>query len=271
MKTGWLVLIFVNFAIGLSGCGDLANRQHHPVDLEATGIIGGQEAADNYIGSKYAMLIFDKPTNSYCTGLLIHRDVILTAAHCIKSDAAGLILAFGVQPLSGNYVSRRALKVVTHPHYEKNKNQVNNPERMDLALILLKDPAPKSHLVLEIPPPELSLAPGSLFTALGYGQIGNEQGAGVLRYVNLSIARISSSRSQFEVSQISGKGVCSGDSGGPAILRSRGKDYVIGVASAIQWQQDPCREKSVFMNTQAHREWILTEAQRLAASKASLK
>jgi hypothetical protein len=107
------------------------------------------------------------------------------------------------------------------------------------------------------------------FTALGYGQItgftnldGKIQGNGILRHVDLKVHNLSSNQKTFYVSQVDGKGICHGDSGGPALMRYLDKNYIVGVASAVNWvpgkNLDTCSYQSEFVNVQAHRTWILT-------------
>jgi hypothetical protein len=62
-------------------------------------------------------------------------------------------------------------------------------------------------------------------------------------------------------------------------MRYQGKDYVVGVASAVSWtvpdevkadernqyiqNKDVCKEKSIYMNVKNFRTWIDTESKKL--------
>ncbi len=101
----------------------------------------------------------------------------------------------------------------------------------------------------------------------------------MLRNVDLQIESFNQNATQFYVNQRSLKGICNGDSGGPAIMRYNNKDYVIGVASAISWSipgeikaderdeylenKDLCAEKSIYMNVKKFRSWIFENSQKL--------
>lgn len=281
MKTKLYVSSLLVFTLTACG-GSLSEVENFTYETDAA-IVGGKDTTKENVISKYVVLIYDNPTKTYCTGLLIQKNIILTAAHCIKSDQAGLSLAFGLKPLSGDYTLRQAAKVLTHPLYKKNNTQ----DRNDLALILVKGDAPSGTQLLQIPGEEFPLKKGLLFTATGYGRTSGKkdntgkdtQGSGSLRHVELMIESVAEDESQFYVDQKAGKGICSGDSGGPALMRYNGKDYVVGIASAISWtvpseldgnerkeyieNKDVCSEKSIYMNVKKFRSWILEGSQSL--------
>lgn len=225
--------------------------------------------------SRHLVLIFDRRTESSCTAVLIRQNILLTAAHCIKSAPEYLTLAFGNRPLEGQYVARSARRILTHPEYNKSQTL----DRNDLALILLKDGAPSSHIPLDIPDASFPLKRGQTFTAAGFGRItgkgdpqGNDiQGSGTLRHVDLVIDEMSKNQKQFAVDQTTGRGVCHGDSGGPAMMSFKGKNYVVGIASAISWstakssltETDYCNHKSIYISTKEYKGWIEESIQKL--------
>ncbi|WP_347358237.1 serine protease [Bdellovibrio sp.] len=249
---------------------------------EENAIVGGANTSKNDTISNYVVLIYDNPTKTYCTGTLIKKNLILTAAHCVGAKASDLSLAFGINPLSGNYVLRQAYKTATHDKYKKQ----NSKDRNDLGLISLKESLPSNYRPVELPDSTFPLKKGHVFTAAGYGRISGKrstptdtQGSGQLRNVDLTISQLSQDETQFYIDQRNGKGICSGDSGGPALMRYQGKDYVVGVASAVSWtvpdevkadernqyiqNKDVCKEKSIYMNVKNFRTWIDTESKKL--------
>ena len=271
MKTNLYVLSFI--VLCLTACGN----SHHNENLENINeaIIGGQETPKDHLASRYLALIYDKATDNYCTAMLIRKNILLTAGHCIKSSADQITVAFGNRPLAGDYVMRQADKVLVHPGYKN-----HNVNRNDLALVLIKDSAPAGYEPLAIPEETFVVEPGMMFTAAGYGRITgvtdptgrDTQGSGFLRHVNLQIDGFSEDGTQFYVDQTNGKGICHGDSGGPAMMRFKGKDYAIGIASAISWlvpgelsdkakkeyleKQNVCAHKSIYISVKQYRDWI---------------
>lgn len=266
----------------LSACGGAPEPLTSLSDSN-TGIVGGKETTRDNVIAKYVVLIYDTPTQTYCTGLLISNSVILTAAHCVEKSTTALTLAFGFQPLKGNYILRKSSKTISHPQY----NKTSSNSRYDLALISIADSAPKGYQPLLIPDDKFPIQVGQTFTAAGYGRTSGKkddthdnQGTGFLRHVELKIQSLSTDGNQFYVDQKSNKGICSGDSGGPALMRYLGKDYVVGVASAISWtvpdelsgpekqlyidQKDVCAEKSIYMNVKAFSPWIQKVSRQLS-------
>lgn len=252
-------------ALSLLGCG--ANPDTFESSPEtATSIIGGKDTTKSNILSKYVVLIYDNPTKNFCTGVLISKNVVLTAAHCIGASPKDLTLAFGLKPLTGDYILRQAAKTLPHELYKK-----SNSDRNDIALILVKGNAPTGFQTVLLPDHNFPLQSGYTFTATGYGRISGKksqlsepQGSGYLRHVDLQIEAFSPSENQFIINQQKGKGICNGDSGGPALMRYLGKDYVVGVASAISWStaepanenKDICSEKSIYISIKKYRSWI---------------
>ncbi|WP_374075735.1 trypsin-like serine protease [Bdellovibrio bacteriovorus] len=259
--------------LALTACG--GSQSEVDTQVYDAAIVGGKDTTKDNVISKYVVLIYDNPTKTYCTGLLIKKDVILTAAHCVPSGYKSLTLAFGIKPLAGDYVMKQAANMVVHDKYKKE----NSNDRNDLALILIKGNAPEGYKTLLLPGADFPLKAGYGFTATGYGRISGKkvpssdtQGSGYLRHVELKIDSFNANESQFYVDQKSGRGICSGDSGGPALMRYEGQDYVVGIASAISWtlpdeihedekkqyieNKDVCLEKSIYMNVKKHRTWI---------------
>lgn len=271
MKTNLYVLSLI--VLCLNACAKSSTDEK--INRLGDGIVGGRETAKTHLTSRYLALIFDKPTESYCTAMLIRKNILLTAAHCIKSNVANLTVAFGNRPMAGQYVMHEASRILVHPQY---KNQ--SIDRNDLALILLKSDAPKGYEPLAIPNETFPLKAGQTFTASGYGKISgisdphspDHQGSGYLRHVELKVDSISADQSQFYVDQSQGKGICNGDSGGPAMMRLHDRDYAIGIASAISWlvpselsdkakkeymeKQDVCAHRSIYINTKNYHTWI---------------
>lgn len=271
MKLKMNLYVLVSITLSLAACGN-SNHSETPTH-PSNGIVGGLETSKESLPARYLALIYDKPTESYCTAMLVHKRVLLTAGHCIKSTAANMTLAFGTRPLTGDYVIREASQILIHPLYKN-----NNINRNDLALVLIKGEAPAGYQSLALPEESFPLSANLAFTAAGYGRITGVadpkggHGSGLLRHVELKIDSFSQDQSQFYVDQSVGKGICNGDSGGPAMMRYQDLDYVVGIASAISWlvpgelsekakkeyleKHDVCSHKSIYISTKKYRLWI---------------
>jgi V8-like Glu-specific endopeptidase len=181
-------------------------------------------------------------TVSTCTASLIAPNVLLTARHCIAaSNTENVVCArsmFGdTVPGSSTLVTGDAVPHETSTYYHGNDVRVPSDSTSmcgyDVALIILSKPVPASQVTPIIPridrPPEA----GESYTAVGYGvDAQGQQNPGRMVLDNLSVQCVSGDcQNEFGVAStefMGDTGICSGDSGGPA-LDADGK--IIGVVS----------------------------------------
>ncbi len=106
-----------------------------------------------------------------------------------------------------------------------------------MALIVLKNNAPEQLQVADFTSTEKFETPNQEFLALGFGATRFDgtalSGADQLRSKKLNILSLSSDKKTFYVEQKKG-GICKGDSGGPAFVRTQDQLYVIGIAKNIR-------------------------------------
>lgn len=293
MRKSTFVLVVLGLA-GLLGCGggqsgtgmiQDPNQKPGPDDrtvdcmadqgqTDGPMIIGGQRLTTSGPvgkGTVKVLLALDGGMATSCTGSLIGRNVVMTAAHCIKFArqeehyvperlwAERTQVLFGADTVPAcRPESREVDMVVVHPDWNPDLKR----HAGDVALIRLKEPAPSWTQPL----PVVTDFPRSVLTdkiyVAGFGKDLDDPGDNLRRLPPpLKITEVRAARNpgmrnanaasaEFLVfDQKNGTGICKGDSGGPALMRVDGVIKVIGVASVVMF--DPNSEPTC-LNSAAH-------------------
>jgi secreted trypsin-like serine protease len=235
------------------------------VDDATEEIVGGSTVSSMDSISKHLAFIYSDRDYSYCTGTIIGPNVVLTAAHCIKDPSETLSIGFGLDYVEGKMQVRYSAGSVSHTQFKFDSTY----ERNDVALIYFNGGLPEGFEPAPLANANVNAKPNADIVTVGYGRVKgvrnipvNESGYGRLRKVNVKIQSLSSNKKTFQVSQQDGRGICYGDSGGPAFIKSKGKYYLVGVTSAVLWYKpknsiyDLCKEHSIFMDVKFYNPWI---------------
>lgn len=176
-----------------------------------------------------------------CTATLIAPNLLLTARHCVSPGTGDDHVLCGDSVLGEPFPAAQ-FKATNDPQPNKGSivfgaTEVRVPGEggdtcgYDIALVILSENVPTSVSTPAVPRIDRDVTPGEQYTAVGYGVNADGNASGRrMQLSGLSIAcQPGSCGEGVESTEFRGEtGICSGDSGGPA-LDAEGK--VVGVVS----------------------------------------
>ena len=223
----------------------------------AHAIVGGGPATAD-VAAQTVLIVSTRGAS--CTGTVLARDLVLTAAHCVgpKADYAVAIIGDGEPRLVP------AARVMVHPRFDADQFQTRRPTP-DLALVKLAEPLPARFRVARLGAATGLPEKGVTFLLAGYGVTadGAMKSAGTLRSVALpSIGTTGGIMVRLSTPE-GAAGACTGDSGGPAFLDGAVAG-VVGWATAAGGARG-CGGVTGVTLVSLHRDWIMATAKALGS------
>jgi len=227
----------------------------------ATAMLGGGPAPSK-LAAQTALIVSTRGAS--CSGAVLSRDLLLTAAHCVEpsSDYAVVIFEQGgprVVPVT---------RIELHPRFDPAHFKTRKPTP-DLALVKIAVPLPMHYEPAFIERIPLQPRAGEFFTLAGYGVTREGDGKTAGRLHTVILPAIGNTIDETGVimvrlSERDGRiaGACTGDSGGPVF---RGGD----VAAVIGWSTGQegrgCGSVTGATLVAQQFEWISTTARRMGS------
>ncbi|XP_018580085.1 brachyurin-like [Anoplophora glabripennis] len=221
-------------------------------------IIGGTEVARNSIPYQAALIINDA---NFCSGSLISREWVLTAAHC-TSGASLVRVILGAHNIRRTETTQLAVttsSIINHPQYSR--ATLSN----DIALIRLPYAVPISNTiqVITLAPATSGTFAGSIARLSGWGKTSDSAPgvAATLRAVNVNVIANSLCQQTYgiwihpsTVCTFGGGlvGGCHGDSGGPLTVNG----VQIGVVSFVSSWGCQSGTPTAYSRVSSFRDWI---------------
>ena len=206
------------------------------------------------IGQRFA----NETINWFCTGVLVHPRVVLTAAHCHDSPqmSSNIVVGLNAEDIDnlGNAEIVRVRRIKIHPRYRP-----NGPN--DIAVLILRENANTTPVPIA-DADDLIDAVRTRLVGFGNDNVESTRGFGIKREVEVSITNLRrSDDDDFDEAEVElgfesdleftagGEGFdsCNGDSGGPAYILVGGGRKVAGLTSrGFMTSTTPCGEGGTY-------------------------
>lgn len=249
----------------LSSCSQGSNPGSTS-DLQAVNIVGGRRSSDNFQKQNgiVALVINTASGQGLCSGTLIDRKIVLTAAHCLDSSSepiqsVAVVFAKDLSKATREQV-RFGVKGLVHEGFQAASLSNGPGSWNDIALLKLDQEAPQDFALAQLPSADTPINAGMKVTEAGFGKTQAARNAsgdtsGVLKQVsNINIDELSADSKELHLSE-NGRGSCNGDSGGPAFLKVAGRNIQVGIDSRGT-EDDNCLGTGIYTNIAAHLSWI---------------
>ncbi|NEU14059.1 trypsin-like serine protease [Methylobacterium sp. BTF04] len=239
----------------------------------AFAVINGEVSRDPD-GLRASVVRIESTQGEICSGTLIARDLVLTAAHCVMHQAG-----YSVVAVDRNFRQRRILAVAAamHPDFVPGTTPEDQPGT-DLALLKLAEPLGADFQPLD--PRGGTINTGDPVDIAGFGVVAENRRntARTLRQAHLvSIGSLQVANTvtvvtdRRRMAETAGAGACLGDSGGPILSGGPGNYRIVGVVSwsSGAMRQDKrartaCGGFTAVTPTGEHAGWITSRAAEMA-------
>lgn len=250
LSTSAVLAIAATAAMFSMGCAeatedDEATAADDQVESSGAAIVGGQAT------SAYpAVGALTQSGSPFCTGTVVAKRVVVTAAHCLAGMSASRIrFAFGPNGFSPQ-ASVGVSRVVVHPQYDANR--IKN----DIGVLILSSDAPVTPIAINTSMTSSWQGRSLVFVGYGVSNGVTQTGGGTKRVVSIPISQVGSTQFAYEDSR---RNTCFGDSGGPAFAQDQNGNLLL--AGVTSYGDQRCQQYGVDTRVDAFRSFIASASQ----------
>lgn len=262
----------------LSACGQSPQTLSNGAVGIDTAIVGGKDADGTEVFAKHIVGLYDAKVGAICTASILSETILVTAAHCVDSEASALRVVFGTDFNSKDIIVQPVDAYQISPIYAFRQGQEFNTG--DIALVKFSGGLPTGYTPVHFLTDATQLKTNMDVVLAGFGAstvvqkadpktgavVADHQNAGKLRYVTTTMKNAQYSKSEFLTEASKGKGACHGDSGGPAYVEINGELVLTGVTSrTVGDEQDMCNVSAAYTSIPFYATWIVSTSKQLNA------
>jgi secreted trypsin-like serine protease len=268
MNKNLLLASFAVLSLACSPKSQTTNSQNLESEFNS-GIVGGVAVRGNDTIARSTVGIASEYDGVFCSGTLIAKNLVITAAHCtgVTADPRDMLIAF--HPHQAKGTTRKVLggQVTKEwPMLDLQKDE----DWGDVAILRFEGSLPEGFTPATLLSPataKTSLKPGMDIQLAGYGVTTMSPQPVDPKKLLKTTVKLSRLFGQTELlfEQFEGRGACHGDSGGPAFAKIKNKWVLVGVTSrsATPLGGYTCLEGSIYTSVSGVSTFIKTTAQYL--------
>lgn len=258
-------------ALLLVGCSMQPNFEMNTAN---TGIIGGQRATELNPVTKSTVSFAIQDNNSprsICTGIILSKNLILTAAHCLINFGQDDLFVFQGSSLPDNANADSLIKIkdwVVHQKFSILFDELYLPVGSvnDVALVLLDRNLPETIQPVPLLENINGLRAGDTLTLAGYGVTNESDSNPILKDLYFTQVSLFEITPQYLVTdQRNFKGACQGDSGGPAFIKDQETLIAVGITRGPHDKAVDCHHFGAYTAIPAYKSFIQESAKILKA------
>lgn len=227
-----------------------------------------------------------------CSGVILNRRIVLTAAHCVASQDQKLKVILNPNPRASSNLEQDIYTVIRssinskYDSAEGKKSLSHLKKNSDLALLFVDrdfenvNESIEPNFLLKLNPFDQLLGSDDVQLVItGFGKTSSLKDTskvpfrklnGVLKKATISTQTAKIQKNYFALSQKGNAGVCFGDSGGPVFINESGRFSLFALAIGVfqfgkgnlnlQSKLDPsteCAGYGLYLNIHFYKKWIL--------------